>query len=192
MPESSVEAVIALGSNLGNRLDSIRKAIITLDRLRMISIVDFSSVYECDAHTLRENEAQPPYLNAVALIATSMSPPALLQVCVAIETVNGRERTSKTSWEARTLDLDIIVHGDETINLNDLSIPHPHLADRMFVLQPLFEIRPDLHIPAPFDSTVQYLLSVCKDTGLLTQRVPRSSLFSPDEFARTLPAFEHK
>ena len=192
MSAFSVQVAIALGSNLGNRLEYIRTAITTLHRSHKITVIDFSSVFESDAQTLDEHETQPSYLNAIVLVATSLSPVALLETCLQVESDNGRERQLDRRWEARTLDLDIILYGHEILNSESLKIPHPLLAQRRFVLQPLFEIRPDFHIPAPFDSSVRYLLAKCKDSSILKLHVSRPSLFSPDEFARPAPSLEQK
>ncbi len=192
MSESSTDVAIALGSNLGDRLENIRTAIKALDRLRNVSVIDFSSIYESEAHTLESSGPQPLYLNALVLVTTFLSPQTLLEACLKIEYDNGRERVQNSTWKARSLDLDIIVFGNETLVSGTLKIPHPHLAQRRFVLQPLFELRPEFHIPAPFDATVQYLLANCTDTGSLTTCVSRSSLFSADEFARPFPFIEQK
>jgi 2-amino-4-hydroxy-6-hydroxymethyldihydropteridine diphosphokinase len=89
---------------------------------------------------------QPDYVNAVMCVATDMLPLDLLRGLQSIENIQGRVRKGQR-WGARTLDLDILLYGDQIIELSDLIVPHPGLANRAFVLYPLYEIAPELRVP---------------------------------------------
>ncbi|MFQ5571480.1 MAG: 2-amino-4-hydroxy-6-hydroxymethyldihydropteridine diphosphokinase, partial [Rhodothermales bacterium] len=86
---------------------------------------------------------------------------ALLEHCRTLERAAGRER--RLRWEARTLDLDLLVYGRETRQSPELTLPHPRLGERRFVLQPLADVAPNLYVPLPFDATVADLLKRCPD-----------------------------
>lgn len=174
------EAFIGIGSNKGDRRGYIIRALSLLDETEGVELVKSSSMYECRAHVLDGADEQADYLNAVCVVRTSLTPAELLRVCLDIETRCGRTRSPETRWEARTLDLDILLYGNQSIKTGSLSIPHDRIAERKFVLVPLAEIRPNLHIPSPINARVQYLLENCPDTGALLLVVPRSSLL-PDE-----------
>lgn len=154
---------IALGSNLGNRITYLQAGVDGLSRYPNINLVDVSSVYESPAHVLPHQKPPPDYLNAVLRCETSLSSLELLDVCLAIETANGRIRHQEERWAPRTLDLDLLVFKDLVLNSERLILPHPRLGERKFVLKPLAEIAPNLLIPAPFNQTVRYLLETCLD-----------------------------
>jgi 2-amino-4-hydroxy-6-hydroxymethyldihydropteridine diphosphokinase len=133
---------IAIGSNLGDRRTAVNFA---LDRLsRLLSNVCFSDFVETEP--LGEGyENQPLFLNGVLTATTSLDPRALLEALLAIENEFGRERPHPSA--ARTLDLDLVLFGDEIIDEPGLQVPHPRFRDRFFVLGPLAEIAPDLRDP---------------------------------------------
>jgi 2-amino-4-hydroxy-6-hydroxymethyldihydropteridine diphosphokinase len=135
-------AAIALGSNLGDRSAAIRFA---ADRLSsLLTDLSISHVVETEP----EGEGlgdQPLFLNAVAVGMTSISARELLESLLAIEQEFGRERPYPGA--ARTLDLDLVLLGDEVIDEPDLQVPHPRFRDRFFVLGPMAEIAPDLEDP---------------------------------------------
>lgn len=112
---------------------------------------------------------QPDYLNAVLGCTTRLGPEQLLTALLDIETQAGRRRSDPIRWQARTIDLDLICYDDLSLNTERLTLPHPRLAERLFVLKPLSEIDIDLHIPPPFDQTVRYLLGKCPDKGAVVQ-----------------------
>ena len=155
-------AYIALGANLGERLETLRAAVRGLAAHTDITVLRTSPVYETKAHTPVPGEAQPPYLNAVVEVETTLPPPVLLAYCHDLERAAGRTRRAR--WAPRTLDLDLLLYGSETRTTPDLTLPHPRMADRRFVLQPLADLAPTLHLPAPFDATVSDLLVACPDT----------------------------
>jgi 2-amino-4-hydroxy-6-hydroxymethyldihydropteridine diphosphokinase len=125
---------IALGSNLGDRRAHLQFAI---DRLRQIlTDVRVSSIHETAPEGV--DGPQPDYLNAVVAGFTTLSPLALLQTLLAIERERGRTRPSLRA--SRTLDLDLILYGDEVIDTAELTVPHPRYKERKFVTEPLDEI----------------------------------------------------
>lgn len=139
-------AYLALGSNLGDRLGYLRLAVAELGS----SVVARSRIYETDP--VGGPDRQGPYLNMAVAIDTSLDPYALLRVCNQIEQRAGRVRSVRNG--PRTLDIDILLFGDTRIDSEHLSVPHPRMAERRFVLQPLADIAPDL-VPAGWDQTVE-------------------------------------
>ncbi len=133
-------AVVALGSNLGDRLSLLRSAIAGLRSVGTVTAV--SSLYETAPIG---GPGQGPYYNAVIVMETDLPAKALMLELLGIETVHMRERREK--WAARTLDLDLIVFGNETIDDDDLQVPHPRALERRFVLEPLVELLPDFVFP---------------------------------------------
>ncbi len=159
---TDVTAYVALGSNLGDRAAYLAAAVGALRTWPGIDAVRASPVYETAAHTLRPGEAQPAYLNAVAELTTRLGPEELLAACLTIERQHGRDR-SRGRWAPRTLDLDLIAYGHETLATPGLVLPHPRLAERRFVLQPLADLAPNLRLPPPLDATAAELLARCPD-----------------------------
>jgi len=131
---SPTRVAIALGSNLGDRRAHLQFAI---DRLRgILTDVRVSSIHETAPEGV--DGPQPDYLNAVVAGFTTLSPIALLQTLLAIERERGRTRPSLRA--SRTLDLDLILYGDEVIDTPELTVPHPRYKDRQFVTKPLAEV----------------------------------------------------
>ena len=125
---------VALGSNLGDRAAHLRAAVVAL-----ASVLDglvVSSIIETDP--VDTPDAQPPYLNAVAIGHTGLSPRDLLHALQVIELAHGRARPYRNA--PRTLDLDLILYGDEVIDTATLQVPHPRFRERAFVLRPLAEV----------------------------------------------------
>jgi len=162
MPKTT-RAYIALGSNLGNRSAFLQAAVDALNEHDRIQVTHISSVYESPAHILPGQSPLPDYLNAVIEFETNFSPTDLLDFCLSVETSQGRIRDNETRWAARTLDLDLLLFGSLTLDSNRLTLPHPRLDQRKFVLIPLAEIAPNLMVPAPFNQIVRYLLETCSD-----------------------------
>ena len=129
-------AYLALGSNLGDRLATLRAAVRGLEAAG-VHVVGKSAVHENDAVA---DEPQPPYLNAVVRVETSLDARALLECALAVESSLGRVRSAARRWAPRTIDIDLLLIGDEVIDEPGLAVPHPRLADRAFVRVPLAEV----------------------------------------------------
>lgn len=140
----ALSVFIGLGSNLGDAAGTVKQAIGKLEALPDTQLVRASRRYRTPAWG---NEEQPPFVNAVAWLLTCLSAPALLQALLAVEKEFGRERSDGQRWGPRTLDLDLLLYGDQVIDQPGLQVPHPHLTQRAFVLVPLAEIAPQLTIP---------------------------------------------
>jgi 2-amino-4-hydroxy-6-hydroxymethyldihydropteridine diphosphokinase len=136
-------AYLGLGSNLGNRLAFLRGAREALVNHPEIELIQASAVYETEA--VGGPPDNPLFLNTVLQVQTSLTPQQLLATCLAIETEFGRSRPVR--WAPRTIDIDILFYADQIISEEDLTIPHPRLQERAFVLAPLIEIAPDLKHP---------------------------------------------
>jgi 2-amino-4-hydroxy-6-hydroxymethyldihydropteridine diphosphokinase len=141
-----VLAYVGLGSNLGDRRAMIAGA---LDRLQPRRV---SSIVETEPWGVTD---QPRFLNAVAEIETELAPGALLDRLLDIERDLGRVRTER--WGPRTIDLDLLLYGDRQENTPSLTLPHPRLHERLFVLEGLSELCPDLRVPG-LDRAVRDLL----------------------------------
>jgi 2-amino-4-hydroxy-6-hydroxymethyldihydropteridine diphosphokinase len=135
-------AFIGLGSNLGDRLQYLQRAIESLARTPGVQLVDVSSVYETEPVG---PAAQGWFLNAVAAVDTHVSPAALLAQTQGIERALGREVTYR--WGPRRIDLDILLYGDRQVHTATLTIPHAELRQRAFVMVPLLELDPRLILP---------------------------------------------
>lgn len=132
-----VTAYVALGANLGDSRATIARAMDDISRSAGVTLVQRSSLYR----SAPIDSSGPDYLNAVVEILTSLSAPALLAVLQEIETLAGRERPYRNA--PRTLDLDILIFAGASIQSAELTIPHPRMFERAFVLLPLSEIAPD-------------------------------------------------
>jgi 2-amino-4-hydroxy-6-hydroxymethyldihydropteridine diphosphokinase len=154
---------IGLGSNLagvmGEPVEQLEQALETLAKHSQITLVNLSSNYKTKAIG---PGAQPDYINAAALIETQLDPLDLLDQLQFIEQQHERERAVR--WGARTLDLDILMYGNLTIDTPRLTIPHPRIADRAFVLAPLLDLNPDLSLPD--GQSVAKLLANCPEQGI--------------------------
>ena len=136
-------AYIGFGSNLGDRLNNCRNAIGALAALPPCSLLKTSSFYETSPVGLVE---QPTFINGVVLMETTEDAHWLMQQMQEIEKTFGRIRTLK--WGPRSIDLDLLFFDDQIINTPELSVPHPSLHERRFVLEPLNEVAPDFRHPS--------------------------------------------
>ena len=142
----TLPAVIALGSNLGDRDTTLRQAIDEIGRLDGVIVDEVSSLYETDA--LKPNGIDldaPAYLNAVMLVRSALQPLELLKALQAIEQAHDRVRVER--WGDRTLDLDIVTFGGLESDDERLTLPHPRAWERAFVLAPWYEIDPKAELP---------------------------------------------
>jgi 2-amino-4-hydroxy-6-hydroxymethyldihydropteridine diphosphokinase len=144
-------AYLGFGSNLGNRLAFLRGARDALINRPELELLQASSVYETEA--IGGPPGNPLFLNAVLQVQTSLTPRQLLETCLTIESEFGRSRPVR--WAPRTIDIDILFYADQIISEEDLTIPHPRLQERAFVLAPLIEIAPDLRHPLLEQSIIE-------------------------------------
>lgn len=138
-----MRAYVALGSNLGDSKQHMLDAMDALAVLPGTQVVARSRIYRTPPWGKLD---QPDFLNAVVVLETELEPHDLLDALLNIERIAGRERNGER-WGPRTLDLDLLHIAGKTVNSERLTLPHPHLADRAFVLLPLHEVAPELDIP---------------------------------------------
>ncbi len=148
----SVRAYIGVGSNLGNRSATIARAVLMLARVPDVRVRRRSKV----RRTAAVGSPGPHYLNCVVEIDCTLAPRELLRALQSIETRLGRTRPYR--WAPRTIDLDVLLFGNLVVRTRALTVPHPRLASRRFVLEPLAELRPLLRVPGS-GRTVRRLLS---------------------------------
>ena len=137
-------AYVGLGSNLGDREQTLRAALHELAGSPGIEVRQVSSLRETEPLGYLD---QPRFLNGVAVLETALEPADLLAVLLAVEARFGRDRAAGPPQGPRTLDLDLLLYGDRRISLQNLQIPHPRLHERAFVLEPLIEVAPGLEVP---------------------------------------------
>jgi 2-amino-4-hydroxy-6-hydroxymethyldihydropteridine diphosphokinase len=150
-------AWIGLGSNLDDPPKQLARAITALARLPGSSLFAVSCCYRNPALCLPGSPPQPDYVNAVAALDTLLAPMALLDAMQAIENAQGRVREQR--WGPRTLDLDLLLYGELVLSSPRLTLPHPGMSQRLFVLRPLADIAPDLCLPD--GSALRDLLAAC-------------------------------
>lgn len=148
-----VLAYVGLGSNLGDRAATLGSALARLRPRRISAVVETEPWGRAD---------QPAFLNAVAELETDLGPEELLGSLLALEREHGRARRER--WGPRTLDLDLLLHGDLAVRGAAIEVPHPRLAERRFVLEGLAELCPDRVVPG-LGRTVRQLLEACPAAG---------------------------
>lgn len=139
-----MRAYVGLGANLGDREDTIRRAVALVDELAGVDVVSVSSLRETEPWGPVE---QPRYLNGAVAVETDLPPRELLDALLEIERRLGRARDDEERWGPRTIDLDLLLYGDATIDEPGLQVPHPRLHERLFVLEPLAALVPERRIP---------------------------------------------
>ena len=157
-----VQAAIGLGANLGDAAGSIRDAITALAALPDTRLLAASGLYRTPAWG---REQQPDFINAAALVETALAPMPLLDALLTIERNFGRVRLPDERWGPRTLDLDLLLYGDQVVDLPRLQVPHPFLHQRAFALVPLVEVAPQMQIPG--HGTVQSVLAPLERCGIV-------------------------
>lgn len=139
-----VMACVGLGANLGDAPATVRAAIRALAALPDCRLLAASRLYRTPAWG---NEDQPDFMNAAVALETALPAPLLLERLLAIEQAFGRVRLPGERWGPRTLDLDLLLYGEQVIDLPQLKVPHPHLHERAFALLPLADVAPEAVIP---------------------------------------------
>jgi 2-amino-4-hydroxy-6-hydroxymethyldihydropteridine diphosphokinase len=153
MSKTQLRAWIGLGSNLEDPLAQVSTALQELKLLPDTTLAARSSLYRSDPVG---PPGQPDYINAVAALDTRLEPETLLDALQAIEQMHQRVR--KIHWGPRTLDLDLLLYGDQVISTPRLTVPHAHMTERNFVLWPLAELAPELILPdgRPLNTLLQH------------------------------------
>jgi len=154
---------LMLGGNVGDRMEYLRRAVDLLHR-DVGWVMALSAVYESEPWGFDD---LCWFLNQVAVVETNLAPLALLESIQKIEHTLGRVRT-QDGYQARTMDIDILLYGNQMINTPELVIPHPRMAERMFVLQPMAELAPDLKHPV-LHCTMEQLRERCMDVMQVKQ-----------------------
>jgi 2-amino-4-hydroxy-6-hydroxymethyldihydropteridine diphosphokinase len=134
------EVLIALGGNVGDVRDTLREALAMLGRGPNLKVITRSPSYLTPAWGVKD---QPPFINCCAAIETTLSPHDLLKRVQEVERAFGRDRANERRWGPRKLDIDIVAYDDLIMNEPDLTLPHPRLFERAFVLVPLADIAAD-------------------------------------------------
>jgi len=160
---------LGLGSNRGERVQHLQSAVDRLHRYDGVEGIAVSPVYETEAHTKSPEEVQPRFLNAVFRVRTRLTPAALLHAVQAVEHAEGRRRQRGGRWRPRRIDVDILAVGAVTRQTDTLTLPHPRLGERRFVLRPWADIAPDFRVPRPFDAPVRALLAACSDPAAVAR-----------------------
>ena len=169
----AVKAYVGLGANLGDREGNLRAALELLSSEPGIAVVAVSSLRDTDPVGIRD---QPDFLNAVAALETDLGPSELLARLLAVERALGRTRDGPR-FGPRTIDLDLLLYGDEEIGDRELVVPHPRLHERAFVLEPLAELEPGLVVPGrgPVSALLAGLQSPACRTSTSSTSTRRSS-----------------
>lgn len=153
------DAYIALGSNQGDRELNLLRAVAEIGKIPHGKVTGLSSFYETSPVGVMD---QPPFCNAVLRLATTLSPRELLQRLLAIETEVFKRRRTR-HWGPRSMDLDLLFHGRSVLHEEGLELPHPRMAERRFVLQPLCDIAPDLRHPESGLTMAELLAGLVSD-----------------------------
>lgn len=166
MSAGRILAAVGLGSNLNDPAAQVAGALEALARLPGSRLLARSSLYR---NPPMGPQDQPDYVNAAALLETALGPMEFLAQLQSIEAARGRTR-GDLRWGPRTLDLDLLLWGEQILDLPGLTVPHPGLHERPFVLYPLAEIEPDLQVPGR--GALAELLATCPDGGLVRIEPP--------------------
>jgi 2-amino-4-hydroxy-6-hydroxymethyldihydropteridine diphosphokinase len=158
------KAFISLGTNIGDRNKNLAKAIQYIN-VGIGHIIDLSGVYETEPWGF---ESSDKFLNMVIEVLSDLTPEEMLPKCLEIEQLLGRVRSTENGYISRTIDIDILFFADVVISSDLLTIPHPHIADRRFVLEPLAEIAPDYVHPI-LGKNMKELLNACSDQTQVCQ-----------------------
>lgn len=158
------QVLIGLGGNIGDPLASMQAALHALDVHPECRVTKVSSVWRTPPWGVTD---QPDFLNACAVVTTSLEPRAFLDLCLSVE--QNLKRVRDVRWGPRSIDIDILFFGDREINEPGLIVPHPRLTERAFVLVPLAEIAPDTMQKG---KSVAELAQLSDQTGMMIQKGP--------------------
>jgi 2-amino-4-hydroxy-6-hydroxymethyldihydropteridine diphosphokinase len=162
LSEAAERVFVGLGANLGDAANTLRQAVAALRAQPEVQVVALSSLYR----SAPVDAGGPDYVNAVAELRTTLAPEALLQRLLQIEQQHGRERPYRHA--PRTLDLDLLLYGDRRLETPSLTLPHPRLHLRAFVLEPLAELAPQLQVPG--QGAISDWRTRCRDQAI--ERLP--------------------
>ncbi|QOC23278.1 2-amino-4-hydroxy-6-hydroxymethyldihydropteridine diphosphokinase [Wenzhouxiangella sp. AB-CW3] len=165
---------IGLGANLGQPEENLAAALERLHRSERVWVAEVSPAWWTPPWGVQD---QPWYLNAVAALDTSLDARALLDLLLAVEAELGRRRDGQR-WGARAIDLDLLLHGDHVIDETDLTVPHPRIPERAFVLVPLHAVAPTLTVPG--HGRVDELLMALDDSDIRAMQPAGSLAFDPE------------
>ncbi|WP_047246329.1 2-amino-4-hydroxy-6-hydroxymethyldihydropteridine diphosphokinase [Maribacter thermophilus] len=172
---------ISIGSNLGHKRQNLQHAVFSIEK-HIGEITALSPIYNTPSWGFESDD----FFNACVKVETPLNPETLLDKLMLIEKNMGRERKKSDGYESRIIDLDIIYYGYEIVNNENLTIPHPRLQERRFVLKPLADVAPQFYHPI-FNKDTRNLLQECRDKSKLTKLKEklfpnRTSLFSETQF----------
>ncbi len=162
-----VTCYLGFGSNVGDRIGMIMRSIVCLVSQGDVVLRRLSSFYLTEPWGYTD---QPDFVNAVAQVETYLDPHDLLSRIKSIETSLGRKKTRR--WGPRSIDIDILFYGNEIVESSDLTVPHPMIAERIFVLVPLLEIAPEIVHPASRMSLKEMLSVASTNGGMRCERLP--------------------
>lgn len=151
-------AFVALGSNLGDMIGALREAVRRIEALAQTEVIAKSAVYRTPPWGMLEQDA---FANAVIAVETALSPEAMLEACLGIEAAMGRIR--EVRWGPRVIDLDLLYHGRARRNSARLTLPHPAITERAFVLIPLGDVAPEKR---PKGRAIAKLLATLDTSGI--------------------------
>lgn len=172
----SVISYIGLGSNLNHPINQVKQGISEINQIEKSKLLKCSSLYETSPHGPVADQAN--FINAVAALETELSVEDLYQQLKAIEKKHNREHALR--WGPRTLDLDILFYGTETIATDRLQIPHPRIIERLFVLIPLQEIHPKFRLPNNKTIEEQILLLKLDEIDEKVDMIPEDGVVSTE------------
>ena len=158
---STKPAFIGLGSNLDKPEDQVKRAVLSLQELPNTQLLKVSSWYKSTPVGPKE---QPDYINGVAMLHTELQALTLLDALQKIE--NQHKRIRDIHWGPRTLDLDLLLYGDDLINHSRLIVPHPHMLERNFVMVPLAELDPEVRVPHYIDHSQKKAFTTAAEHSL--------------------------
>ncbi len=164
----NMEVGLSIGGNIGDRLAHLRNAVEAIAKIPGVRLIEVSPVYETEPVGVKPEYRDMAYLNAVVITMSTLPLPNLSEAIHEIEEKLGRTRTDDR-YAPRTIDIDILYAEDTVYTDKNLTLPHPRWTKRRFVLQPLADVRPDLHIPGSNQSVSEHLAALPQDSEAVHQ-----------------------